>query len=74
MSDRNRMNGKVASDALKGGNNSGMNYLKNTKAIAPTFQTNSSEAVRQMTLERVKLRAAEKGPNGDLLRSYADKK
>jgi hypothetical protein len=70
MSDRNRMSGKVASDALKSRNNAGMNYLKQTKAIAPLFKTNKHEAVRQMTVARVKLRAAEKAPNGSVLRSF----
>ena len=74
MSDHNRMNGKVASDALKNGNNAGMNYLKQTKAVVPLFKTDPREAARQVTLDRVKLRAAEKGPNGDLLRYYAEGK
>ena len=70
MSDRNRMNGKIASDALKARNNAGMVYLKQTKAIAPQFASNPAEAVRQTTMARVQLRAAEKASNGDVLRSY----
>ena len=74
MSDRNRMNGKIASDSLKSGNNAGMVYLKQTKAIAPLFATSPQEAVRQTSLARTHLRAAEKAANGDLLRSYAGHK
>jgi hypothetical protein len=74
MSDRNRMNGKIASDALKSGNNSGMLYLKQTKAIAPLFVTSPLEAVRQVSLARAHLRVAEKAVRGDLLRSYAGHK
>ena len=70
MSDINRMNGKVASDALKKGNNAGMNYLKQTKAAAPLLKVNPREGVRQIAFASAKLRVAEKGPNGTVLRSY----
>ena len=74
MSDRNRMNGKIASDALKLGNNAGMVYLKQSKAIAPLFTTSPQEAVRQTSLALTHLRVAEKATNGDLLRSYSGHK
>jgi len=70
MSSYNRISGKTASDAFKGGNNSGMNFLKESKRVIPLFDKNPSEALRQNTLSLHRLRASEKADNGDLLRGF----
>jgi hypothetical protein len=54
-----RLSGKAASDALKKGNNAGMLFKKEVKAA-----TNVREHVEAL----VRLRIAEKGPNGGPLR------
>ena len=72
MSSYNRMSGKTASDAFKSGNNSGMNFLKESKRVIPLFDKNPSDALRQNTLSLHKLRASEKAHNGDLLRGFFD--
>ena len=54
-----RLSGKAASDALKKGNNAGMLFKKEVKA---------AKDVREHVQALVRLRIAEKGPNGDCLR------
>jgi|UniRef100_A0A6C0APW1 hypothetical protein len=57
-----RISGKTASDALKKGNNAGMNFRKEVKAA--TTVTDHVKALQ-------KLRSAELGPKGDSLRQWA---
>jgi hypothetical protein len=64
----NRISGKRASDALKAGNNAGMNFLKEAKRIEPMFAQDRHAAVRQYTNALYTLRISEKGANGDVLK------
>jgi hypothetical protein len=58
----NRLSGKAASDALKQGNNAGMQYKKEVKAAS---------SIKDHVKALEKLREAEKAPNGDSLRQWA---
>ena len=69
-----RIEGKTASNALKAGNNAGMQYLKSEKRTLETLKTpgkttvERKQAVNDWALASLKLRLAESAPGGGVLR------